>query len=95
VYASITPKCYARIKILSIDEYSSLFCHIVIAKRKKCFVKLTPGPNVIKHFTAVIYECYKLVGVFVPGKHFQPSLMFESKAGAYTSEAPFRCSTVG
>jgi hypothetical protein len=27
--------------------------------------------------------------VFVPGKPFQPSLMFAGKAGAYPSEAPF------
>ncbi len=25
--------------------------------------------------------------LFVPGKHFQPSLMFAGKAGAYPSEA--------
>jgi hypothetical protein len=28
--------------------------------------------------------------VLIPGKPFQPSLMFSSKAGAYLSEAPFR-----
>ncbi len=28
--------------------------------------------------------------MFVPGKTFQPILMFVSKAGAYLSEAPFR-----
>jgi hypothetical protein len=28
--------------------------------------------------------------VFVPGKPFQPSLMFAGKAGAYWSEAPFQ-----
>jgi hypothetical protein len=33
--------------------------------------------------------------VFVLGKPFQPSLMFEGKAGAYPSEAPFRRSTLG
>jgi hypothetical protein len=27
--------------------------------------------------------------MFVPGKTFQPSLMFAGKAGAYQSEAPF------
>jgi len=30
----------------------------------------------------------------VPGKPFQLSLMFESKAGAYLSEAPITCSTL-
>ncbi len=33
--------------------------------------------------------------VFVPGKPLQPSLMFLGEAGAYPSEAPFRCSTLG
>jgi hypothetical protein len=28
--------------------------------------------------------------VFVPGKHFQPNLVFVGKAGAYPSEAPFQ-----
>ncbi len=31
----------------------------------------------------------------VPGKSFQPGLMFAGKAGACPSEAPFRCSTLG
>ncbi len=31
--------------------------------------------------------------MFVPGKSLQPRLIFQSKAGAYPSEAPFRCST--
>ncbi len=33
--------------------------------------------------------------MYVPGKPFQPSLMFAGKAGAYPSEAPFRCSSLG
>ena len=33
--------------------------------------------------------------MFVPGKPFQPSVMFTGKAGAYPSEAPFRCPTQG
>jgi hypothetical protein len=33
--------------------------------------------------------------VFVPGKSFQPSLMFVGKARAYPSEVPFRCPTLG
>ncbi len=46
-------------------------------------------------------QCYKTfygrnlrIFVFVPGKTFQPSLMFTGKAGAYPSEAPFRCTTL-
>ncbi len=33
--------------------------------------------------------------LFVPGKPFQPSLMFAGKARSYPSEALFRCSTLG
>jgi hypothetical protein len=33
--------------------------------------------------------------MFVPGKPFQPSLKIAGKAGAYLSEASFRCSTIG
>ncbi len=33
--------------------------------------------------------------MFVPGKPFQPSIMFAIKAGAYMNESPFRCSTLG
>ena len=38
---------------------------------------------------------FKIARVFVPGKPFQPSHMFAGKAGAYMSEAPFRCSMLG
>ncbi len=31
----------------------------------------------------------------MPGKPFQPSLIFAGNAGAYLSEAPFRSSTLG
>ncbi len=33
--------------------------------------------------------------VFVPGKPFQPSLIFVSKDGDYPSEAHFKCFTLG
>jgi hypothetical protein len=33
--------------------------------------------------------------VFVPGKPFQPHLVFAGKAGAYPSKAPSRCFTLG
>jgi hypothetical protein len=33
--------------------------------------------------------------MFVPGKRFQSSLIFVGKIGAYLSEVPFRCSTLG
>jgi hypothetical protein len=51
----------------------------------------TPGPNAIKVFTSVIYE-FSLKLVFVPGKLFQPSLMFKEKARAYSGKALFMCS---
>jgi hypothetical protein len=31
--------------------------------------------------------------VFVPGRPFQPSLVFAGKAGAYPNEAPLKCKT--
>jgi hypothetical protein len=52
------------------------------------------GPNVIKLFMSVIYECSQKARVFVPGKPFQLSLMFGGKAEAYLSEGPVRCSTL-
>ncbi len=49
-----------------------------------------------KHtLVVIIYEWAKYARVFVPCKAFQTSLIFAYKAGAYTSEAPFRCSTLG
>jgi hypothetical protein len=49
-------------------------------------------------------QCYKtfydrnliafLNRVFVPGKPFLPTLTFASKAGAYLSNALFKCSTL-
>jgi hypothetical protein len=58
--------------------------------------RLTPsGGNSIKLFTTVIYGFSKQARVFVPGKPFQPSLMFAGKAGAYPREDPFRFSTLG
>jgi hypothetical protein len=48
-------------------------------------------------------QCYKtmygrnlgIFVLFVPGKPLQASLMFAGKAGAYPSEAPFMCSSLG
>jgi hypothetical protein len=46
-------------------------------------------------------QCYKtfseftIFHVFVLGKPFQHCVMIAGKAGAYPSEAPFRCSTLG
>jgi hypothetical protein len=49
-------------------------------------------------FTTFYFICNLRMGnkasVFVPGRPFQPSLMFENKTGAYPIEAPFKCSTL-
>jgi hypothetical protein len=54
----------------------------------------SPGPNVTKLFTSVVYECLQKAIIFL-GKLFQTSLMFVGKPGAYLREAPFRRSTLG
>ncbi len=56
-------------------------------------MSLDPEACIIKHFTAVIYGFCNML-VFFPGKPFQPSLVFASKARAYLSEAPFTYSTL-
>jgi hypothetical protein len=53
----------------------------------------TTGAVFTKTFFFVSYERAKKARVFVPGKPFQPSLMYLSKDGAYLDEATFRCST--
>jgi len=47
------------------------------------------------YFLYMILVKLKLMGVFNPSKFFQPSLMFVGKARAYSSETPFRCTTLG
>ncbi len=44
-----------------------------------------PGAYIIKHFTAVIYGFSLSVRVFVPGKPFQPSLVFAGEARSLPS----------
>ncbi len=58
-------------------------------------VLLQPGANVIKLFRALSCEFLQYTRAFVPGKPFQPSLMFVGKAGAYLSGAPFQWTTLG
>ncbi len=53
------------------------------------------GANVIKLFTVVSYEFSQKARVFVACKPFQDSIVFADKAGAYSSETSFRCSTLG
>ncbi len=48
-----------------------------------------------KTFLSVIYEFSQSAKVFVPGKPFQLSLMYASKARAYLSGVPFSLFTLG
>jgi hypothetical protein len=57
-------------------------------------MRSTPGPNVIKLYTAVIYEFLKFAWVFVLDKPFQPSLMFVGKAGAYLRVEQLKCTSL-
>jgi hypothetical protein len=68
------------------------FCFIIrgITNKVETSAHVSPGANVIIHFTVVRYEFSQLSNAFVPDKFFQPGLMFAGKAGAYPSEAPFR-----
>jgi hypothetical protein len=43
---------------------------------------------------SVIYKFSYQASVFVPGAPFQPSIIFDGKAGAYPSEATFKCSSL-
>jgi hypothetical protein len=53
------------------------------------------GGPVLKNFLRPKFTDFSNKLVFVPGKPFQPCLMFVGKAGAYPSETPFRGSTIG
>jgi hypothetical protein len=63
------------------DKISSLFGFLSVTKQKS-FIVLKLGACIIKLNTAVIYGIPCEARVFVPGKPFQPSLMFVGKAGA-------------
>jgi hypothetical protein len=53
-------------------------------------MRLTPWSDVIRIFMVVIYH-----RVLVTGRTFEYSLMSVGKDGAFLSEAPFGCSTLG
>jgi hypothetical protein len=54
-------------------------------------IELKSGANVTKLFTVVSYEFLKYARAFVPGKLFQPNLMFAGKVRRLPlSGAPFR-----
>ncbi len=48
------PEILDALKMLDRDKHSSL---VTVTKNKKVFIALAPGPNVIKLFTDVTYEC--------------------------------------
>jgi hypothetical protein len=52
----LTQKHQTRLERLTRDKHSSLLRKFVNYDRKSFMIQ-TPGPNVIKLFTAVIYEC--------------------------------------
>jgi hypothetical protein len=56
--------------------------------KQKSIIRLPPGANGSKVFFLYHRE-------FVPGKPFQPSLLFTSMAGAYPSDVPFMYSSLG
>ncbi len=56
---------------------------------------LHPGLIVKKLFLLVNLQTFVKSYVFVPGKPFQPSLMFVGKAVGYPTEEPFMCSDLG
>ncbi len=47
------------------------------------FMTSATGANVINLFKAISYNFCSKLEAFVPGKSFQPSLIFGGKAGAY------------
>jgi hypothetical protein len=48
----------------------------------------TLGLLLLKLFIVLIYKCSQKVRMFVPGKPFQPCLMFVSLSRAVSSESP-------
>ncbi len=74
-----TNKHCEMLERFSRDRHSSLLLTFVNYCRKK-FYNIVPWCNLTKPFTVVIYKCSWLAMVFAPGRHFQPCLMFVSKA---------------
>ncbi len=85
-----------KLNFIASDKRSSL----LLAQCKKSFIALTThvsldlrlGPNVIKLFTSIIYECCNKIRVFVPDRSFLHGLMSVSKAWSLPqSGVPERC----
>ncbi len=49
---------------------------------------LALGPKILDWERSYKMHCLSTLPVFVPGKPFQPSLMFAGKAGTYPTKAP-------
>ena len=79
------PSCLsARPHSTTVEVKKRLSKHSLLLEPGASAVKRsTQGANPIKPFTAVIYEFLEQARVFLPGKPFQPSLMFAGKARAY------------
>jgi hypothetical protein len=83
-----------------VSYYSVFYCQSLPPQSNIC--RLESNTSKVPYETTILAANITNVEVtgpaFVPGKPFQPSLMFAGKAypvGAYPSEAPFRCSIVG
>jgi hypothetical protein len=68
-------------KIMSYLKISLKDLFLGLSVCKEMLQKESSRSNLIKLFTAAIYECLWCERVFVPGKPFQPSLMFANKTG--------------
>ncbi len=59
-------------------------------------MRSTPGACIVKLITAVIYRLPKQARVFLPGKPFQPRLVFVGKGlGAYPTVVHLKGSSLG
>ncbi len=82
-----------KLQFLSRDKHSSLLGPFVSDEENE-FGTWRAGANFIKLFLSVIYGFSLYAKVFVPGKLFQPSLMFVGEARSLPQNgAPERCFT--
>jgi hypothetical protein len=86
--------------------YLSIYVIIYLSNDLFIYLFLQFWAYLLRHFDKLNHArpiCYKTFDKsmnvckkgFVPDSPFQPSLIFESKAGAYLREAAFRCVTLG
>ncbi len=78
-------------KSLPLTDTLGYQCEVLINK----FCSIGPWAKCYTTFYIWNLRVLMLCSSFVPGKPFQPSLIFEGKARAYQNEAPFKCSTLG